>query len=452
MRNNTEIYAMRKNELESIVGKILIYGAHLVALECCRFLVHNGKRNQIEGFAVTDTAGNPEELAGFPVKRLGKYENRRSSLTVIIATPEKYHDEIERHAKGRGFSRFIRVGLGELSRLKGQRLITTQQKNREISFILEEDRHDVSWLNMLERKSLDNGSNLVPEEKCHYKFPTLFYLDEERVFAEAANLDFHRDYEKTCGQYHNLHMMPARAVQEANGQELEKTMNIYMAFSIWDSIKPNGRQYAPWIRPIQVGSSLSDQLYGGLSDDAGEHISGHNRLFAEMTGAYWVWKNAQGSAYKGLCHYRRHFVISDEEIMALQKNGIDVILTTPRYVPGGIKNMFLAETPVKRPVYETMLSAISELSSGDRKNFEAYMDSCFYYPNNMVVARSEIYDRYCAWVFPILFWMAECDLEMGYGHSGDRHIAYAAELLTSYYFVKEKDHYCIAVTDYKFVG
>ena len=34
----------------------------------------------------------------------------------------------------------------------------------------------------------------------------------------------------------------------------------------------------------------------------------------------------------------------------------------------------------------------------------------------------------------------------------DRHIAYSAELLTSFYFAQNKDKYKIAVTDYIFIG
>lgn len=113
--------------------------------------------------------------------------------------------------------------------------------------------------------------------------------------------------------------------------------------------------------------------------------------------------------------------------------------------------MFLEETPVKSRVFESMLFAVSELYGDERDKLEAYLDSRFYYPNNMVVAKKNIYDRYCSWVFPILFHMHRSDLENGYGHETDRHIAYAAELLTSYYFVKNKKRYQIAVTDYTFI-
>ena len=144
--------------------------------------------------------------------------------------------------------------------------------------------------------------------------------------------------------------------------------------------------------------------------------------------------------------------MTEQEVMAADQNGIDVILTIPRYVPFGIKSMFLAETPVKEPVYEMMLQTIKECHKEDVDAFCEYMDECFYYPNNMVVARANIYDDYCEWIFPVLMRMLELDKETGYGHETDRHVAYAAELLTSFYFVKNRERYRVAVTEYRFEG
>ncbi len=433
--------------LQETKGNILIYGAHLVALECARKLIKNGKRDQILGFAVTDREGNPHEILGLPVDRLESYGGVGREAVVFIATPEKYFDEIENDARGKGFCRFVRVGLSAMSSLKGKDLLAAGWEKGAFPFVLEEDPGDPAWLNLLEKEALSKALLPEGEKRRHYKFPTLFYLDQERVLWEAGKLDVKRDYEKVCGTYRNLHGLPRL---EKGKERPEEILGMYMAFSSWDMGKGGSGSSAPWIRPLKVGSALSSPTPGVLSDDTGEHISGQNRLFAEMTGAYWIWKNVSDVRYKGLCHYRRHFVISEEEILALEENGIDVLLTTPRYVPGGLLGMFLAETPVKEPVYRGMLQAVAQMSPGDLEDFEHYMESCFYYPNNMAAAKSGIYDAYCRWIFPILFRMQEIDRETGYGHESDRHIAYGAELLTSFYFVKRKEELQIAVTDYEF--
>ncbi|MCH5185703.1 MAG: DUF4422 domain-containing protein, partial [Oscillospiraceae bacterium] len=222
-----------------------------------------------------------------------------------------------------------------------------------------------------------------------------------------------------------------------------------MVFSHRDNGKRNHGKLPEWIVPIQAGSVLTEEKSDAVLDETGENISSENSRLAELTAAYWIWKNDNDPEYKGLCHYRRHFVISDDEIRMLKYNNVDVILTTPRYAPGGVGKMFLTETPVKEAVFENMFEAIKECSTEDIEPFKRYIGKCMYVPNNMVIARNEIYNRYCEWLFPILLKMIESDVETGYGHETDRHIAYAAEMLTSFYFSKaELNKY---LTDYKYM-
>lgn len=428
-----------KSELDGIHGEIVIYGAHLIALECCRFLVDSGKGNQIVGFAVTDKHENPDELEGFQVKEISEYAGRCQTCTVIIAMPEKYHEAVESHARSKGFWNFIKVNLEKMSVIKGRQLIVELQENFGCSFILEKNANDSSWLDIREKGDKKNRT---------YKFPTLFYKTITEVLEEAGKISLQEKYHEILGTYRNLHVISDGVWDTA--EPASDIMKIYMGFSRRDSAKAAVDVYDSWICPLQLGERDPERNIFCLYDDVGESISDKNSIFAEMTGAYWIWKNISSTAYKGLCHYRRHFIITENEIKALERNGFDVILTTPRYVPYGVGNMFLAETPVKKRVYEAMHQAVGECAPEDSENFESYMKSCFYYPNNMVIARNDIYNAYCEWIFRILFRMLDIDLETGYGHGADRHIAYAAELLTSFYFAKNKDNYRIAVTDYRF--
>ena len=61
----------------------------------------------------------------------------------------------------------------------------------------------------------------------------------------------------------------------------------------------------PVYMPMHVGRAISAPLpYCG--DDNGDHISGKNRTFCELTAIYWAWKNLDDD-FIGLCHYRRYF-------------------------------------------------------------------------------------------------------------------------------------------------
>ena len=430
-----------EEELLSADGKILIYGAHLVALECCRYLTFFGKGGQIVGFAVTDMTGNPEELDGFPVKAADEYSEQYGNLTVIIAMPGKYHDSVEKYAKEKGVKKFVKVGLEEMSLLKGTQLLSEQHIHAGFPFLLEKTSQDGSWLNI---------RSVQEEPDRYYKFPTLFYIIMKNVLYEAEKLDFQKDYQNVLGSYRSIHSMRRNKGIDRKSL-IRDIIQVYMVFSGGDSaLLCTGGIYDPWICPLQAGGRDSRMEISCEYDDTGETIADKNHLFAEMTGAYWIWKNVKDVCYKGLCHYRRHFVISEEEVRGLLQNKIDVVLTIPRYVPFGIGNMFLAETPVKNQVLESVVQAVRERSPGDEISFQEYLRSCFYYPNNMVIAKTDIYDAYCKWVFLILFRTLDIETAKCYGHTDDRHLAYASELLTSFYFAKNKDKYCIAVSDYQF--
>ncbi len=430
-----------EDKIENIQTNILIYGAHLVALECARWLIRMGKKDKILGFAVTDMADNPKEVLNFPVRRFEEYECE--NICVVIAVPQKFHYQIEQCVKGKGISSIFKVSLEEMAEIRGRELLLHQEQI-EMSFRLEKDEIDPNWLNMV----TDNDSFYSKVKGIKCKFPTVYHLDEEQVWKQARKLNFPNELEKTCGPLTNLSKV-STVDDSIEIENISSFIHIYMAFSQWDNKKTTNLLLQPWIFPLQVGSRMSEKKSNCNRDETGDNISELNRVFAEMTGAYWIWKNDSNSKYKGLCHYRRHFNFTKKTIHIIYQNEIDVILATPRYAPDGIKNMFMEETPVKEIVFQTMWQAISELFPEDMEAFVQYMDSMFYYPNNMVVAKNEVYNSYCAYVFPILFKMSALDDVNKYGHLDDRHIAYAAELLTSFFFIKNKGKYIIATCDYK---
>ena len=75
-----------------------------------------------------------------------------------------------------------------------------------------------------------------------------------------------------------------------------------MASSIYDkAIKGKGYNLMKDETVLQVGSALTDKrIYSGvMTDDTGENISEKNQQYCELTGLYWIWKNAKED-YVGL--------------------------------------------------------------------------------------------------------------------------------------------------------
>ncbi len=419
-------------DLNNTNSHILIYGAHLVALECYRELCRRVGTDKVVGFAVSDMKDNPSELAGLPVKSISEYTEYAGKCKVVIAMPQKYHEAVEEGARELGFDDFRRISLEEMSEIKGERLVS--ECAPKLPFKLSKSSNDPSWLDAY----ADGAAGNI---RC--KYPTLFYLDDETSVLKSSEL--YDAFQKELGGIQEI-------TDSAETHDVvSDTMKIYMVFGENEIDFVEKTIFEPWVCPLQINSHNASRKIGDRHDDEVEDsLSDRNNYLAEMTGAYWVWKKGDGRKYKGLCHYRRHFVLKPGRIATACDTDTDVIFSTPRFVPGGIRGMFTAETPVKEAVVENMLKALEKCAPNDRREFEEYLDNRLYFPNNMVIAKSELYDEYCEWIFPILLRMHETDIETGYGHENDRHIAYAAELLTSYYFIKRKNEMKIKYTDYKF--
>ena len=165
--------------------------------------------------------------------------------------------------------------------------------------------------------------------------------------------------------------------------------------------------------PVFVGAE-GKQSIGFQPDNEGENISAKNPYFCELTALYWGWKNLQTGAL-GLVHYRRYFsgkekfavngktkkIISKPEVEKLL-NQVDIILPKKRnyYIetlhshyahtmfvePLDITGQIIAE---KYPEYSVEFSKL-------KKRRSAHMF-------NMFIMKKELLDKYCEWLFDVLF-------------------------------------------------
>lgn len=159
------------------------------------------------------------------------------------------------------------------------------------------------------------------------------------------------------------------------------------------------------------GSSLD---LGYVKDNTGENISALNPFFCELTGLYWAWKNVE-SDYIGLAHYRRHFSIRGRRF---EKEPFARIAVYSDIAPflGSVK-IFV---PNKRRYYiETLYSHYAHTFSGEQLDITRQIigEKCPEYLNsydkvlrqrhgymfNMFIMEKTLLDRYCEWLFDILF-------------------------------------------------
>lgn len=175
--------------------------------------------------------------------------------------------------------------------------------------------------------------------------------------------------------------------------------------------------------PLQVGAAGKKNEdgtpldFGYVRDDSGENISDKNYRFGTQTGLYWIWKNVEAD-YKGLVHYRRHFVGAHPN----KNDMVGSAITYQEIKP--LLKQYKVFTPKKRRYYIESLSShyahthdeshfriVRELIKKDCPEylnvFDKVMKRSWGYMFNMMILRSDLMNDYCTWLFNILFQAAD---------------------------------------------
>ena len=193
---------------------------------------------------------------------------------------------------------------------------------------------------------------------------------------------------------------------------------------------------AHYVQPIHAGKAISKIDLGLQGDDTGNHISGKNGSYSELTVLYWIWKNWDRSKfpYWGLVHYRRYFckdvfpggltnkriyhyaatqtevdkVINDslhqKLFNSLQQN--DVVLPKLMYSyrkKGVIKSIeeHYKATHIAAH-WDVMITVLKELYPQYTESLHFFQQSKMSY-FNMMIAPWAVWDAYLEWLFSILF-------------------------------------------------
>lgn len=227
----------------------------------------------------------------------------------------------------------------------------------------------------------------------------------------------------------------------------KNTVRIYTAKCHVDrQLKEDLSQYS-WETPIQVGAALTEKRICVLCDDQGDNISYKNGQYCELTALYWIWKH-DSSAYAGLGHYRRHFQLDEEMLKSLVYSEIDVVLTIPILNFPSVAEVYRHDHVEKD--WDVMMEAICTLEPDYVASALELQDGNFYFGYNMLIARKEVLDDYCAWLFPILQY-CEDHCEVRDGTYQKRYIGFLAERLMGIYFLRHEDTYKIVYVGKHFV-
>lgn len=229
----------------------------------------------------------------------------------------------------------------------------------------------------------------------------------------------------------------------------EKSVSVYVVRSLSD--RPLRQPYvlASYEKEIQAGAALTRQRLSGnmITDDAGNHISGRNRQFCELTALYWIWKNAQEDIV-GLAHYRRHFILPGDWAERMEKNKLDVILPVPLYVAPSVADNYKSRHDYGD--WEYMMGYLKTKHKAEYEEAKGFFDKNLYSPCNMFIMRKEVLSELCGWLFPIIFKVAEYVGEKEDSYQ-NRYPGFLSERLISFYFEMNRNRYKMVYADKNFL-
>ena len=223
------------------------------------------------------------------------------------------------------------------------------------------------------------------------------------------------------------------------------------------------------LQPVQVGPK-NTRFPWAFQDDEGENIADKNPMYCELTTQYWAWKNVDADYY-GFCHYRRYFDFSgvehkenaygeimddyidaasikryglDDESIKKAIAGADVVTT--RW--GDLREIIEGYgSPIK--IYQHapklhlrdlrhMYDILCEMHPDYKTDADAFLHghrSCFC---NMFIMRKDIFQDYCAWLFPILQKFEETTDMSLYSKEALRTPGHLSERLLNIYLIHHK--------------
>lgn len=180
-------------------------------------------------------------------------------------------------------------------------------------------------------------------------------------------------------------------------------------------------------------------------DKSLDNIEHLNPYINELTGIYWLWKHSNDDVI-GIHHYHRYFSDMDNYIpysTAEQcARRYDIVLTKPLVFDCSLLEWFIQhDFPNWLPEFYKYLDMFVE----KEPDFYNYLQGNTTNARNMFIARKEILDRFCEWLFPIVIPIAEKFFVWDSYKYNDmmykRMIGYISERLLPYWVRKENLNY-----------
>lgn len=413
--------------------KIMIYGAGLNAQEYARFLARQGRAGDILCFAVTRCDGLSETLCGKPLLSIEEAVKRYPKACIYVVLQEKYHGEVKETLRGLGREAEKYIGLRAMTRLLGDEAL------QELS--------DAFPAVSVERKPKDYSMIYLYPKEAPWKIYE-FYPMTQVPLSEEDLRNLKRAVEKEQDELFGSYPDEPNLRKSSRG---EPSLFLAMAFSGKDALLSEKRSLPAYLHPVRAGAASfrGPREEGVFYDDAGENISEKNALYSELTVTYWLWKNMPKEEYLGICHYRRHFLLAEGLLEAMKVKAVDLILPRPRLTFPDVKGFLTSSaSSMEMGDYRRTLDILRGQNPKTAELANGIGEGQLHFPNNMLIARRDVFEEYCRWMFGILEKIEARCREDGNG-CPPRSMGYLGELLTTVYVAMNRGRWKVEYVDYE---
>lgn len=176
-----------------------------------------------------------------------------------------------------------------------------------------------------------------------------------------------------------------------------------------DTYLPDGYQV------VSVGREKVEKQ-GWIKDSDGDNIANENPWYCELTAQYYAWKNLIDQVqFVGICHYRRYFmsykpssvsiwddVVSLDEIEKILSNHKIILPYLTCKIPGS--SMLFRDIEDEQQDKNWII--IRDIIYNDFPDYNDSFNRIIYGVDqvwcNMFIARKEVFESYCSWIFSLL--------------------------------------------------
>lgn len=412
------------------MGRLILYGRGLIAEEYCRYLESRGRGGDIAAFAVTRLGDQGSTYCSRPCLEIGEALERFPKAEVHLALQEKYHEEVLALLAELGKEPAEIIGLRRMTELLGEQgMEEIRRACPELT--VRRNPHDYSMLEITDPRQPEKRATFYPMTQVPLSETDLAHIKEY----------FFKRVEHKGG-----------SATSCKSPAPEPACYIAMATSLKDA-KVSRENLPAWVHPVLGGAAAYEGQRSrkvAYDDEMADNISQWNHLYSELTVTHWLWKKAPRAKYLGLCHYRRHFVLTEEKRASLAEGAADVLLTTPRLTFPNVHRYFagLPVTTMDEEDFQLMLIYIAREDAGLAEFSRDFLEGQIHYPDNMVIARRGIYLAYCRFLFGVLQGMQE-EYRRQNKARPDRYLGYVGELLTTVYFAYNRRKWRTEYIDYE---